>query len=218
MMILEMLNNTQWKRPIYYATSTPPDMQLGLTDKYFRQEGLAYRIVPFDVREANQEVQTDILYDNLMHKFVWGGVENPKIYLDDNTSRMIRAGRQLFVRLASALIMEGKKEKALEVLNHCQQVIPAASVRYIYDGLSIANCYHEAGADDKAIEVYEQSLDYYMKALNWYYRLNDHHFKSIYVDYRRSLETVRMILSFYQQQKPELLEKYMEDYMRYSKR
>ncbi|MDR1121577.1 MAG: DUF2723 domain-containing protein [Dysgonamonadaceae bacterium] len=218
MMILEMLNNAQWQRPIYYATTTPVDMQLGLTDKHFRQEGLAYRIVPFDVNEAKQEVGTDIMYDNMMHKFKWGGVENPNLYLDENTLRMIHNGRYLFSRLAVALIMEDKKEKAIEVLDHCQQVIPPTSVRYAYDGLNIANCYHEAGAIDKAIEVYEQTLDYYMKSLNWYYRLNANHFRSVQSDYRNGLEIMRMILSVYQQEKPELLGKYMEDFARYSRK
>jgi hypothetical protein len=217
MMILEMLNNAQWKRPIYFALTVGSDLQLGLRDKYFRLEGLAQRIVPFDVNATGQQVQTDIMFDNMVHKFRWGGIGNPKVYLDENVLRMIKSHRSMFSTLAEALIREGKKEKAIEALDTCQRVIPPATVRYTYDGLNIAACYYEAGAPDKAIDVYEQMMDYYMTALNWYFRLNSIQFRSVYSTVRENLGYVQLILSRYQQIKPELMNRYLEDYARYSK-
>jgi tetratricopeptide (TPR) repeat protein len=217
MMILEMLNNAQWKRPVYYAVTVGSDQQLSLQDKHFRLEGLTYRIVPFDVNATGQQVQTDIMFDNMVHKFRWGGIENPKVYLDDNVLRMVRTHRFMFARLADALIREGKKEKAIEALDTCQRVIPPATIRYTYDGLNIAACYYDAGAKDKAIDIYEQLMDYYMTALHWYFRLNNVQFRSVYSTVRENLGYVQHILSRYQQIQPELIDKYREDFSRYTK-
>jgi tetratricopeptide (TPR) repeat protein len=213
-----MLNNAQWKRPVYYAVTVGSDQLLGLQDKYFRLEGLANRVVPFDVNATGQQVQTDIMFDNMVHKFRWGGIDNPKVYLDENVLRMIKTQRYMFSRLADALIREGKKEKAIEALDTCQRVIPPAIIRYDgYYGLNIAACYYDAGAKDKAIDVYEQMMDYYMTALNWYFRLNSVQFRSVYGTVRENLGYVQHILSRYQQIKPELMDKYLEDFTRYSK-
>jgi hypothetical protein len=217
MMILEMLNNARWKRAIYYAVTVSSEQQLGLQDKYFRLEGLTHRIVPFDVNATGQQVQTDVMFDNLVNKFVWGGISNPKVYLDESTIRMTRTYRFMFSRLADALIREGKKEKAIEALDRCREVIPSSSVRYTYDGLNLAACYCDAGAPDKGIEVYEQLMDYYVTALNWYIRLDDNKFRSIYADAKNNLGYVQHILSRYQQLKPELVDKYRDDYARYLK-
>lgn len=215
MMILEMLRGANWQRPIYYAVTVGRDQQLGLQSN-FRQEGLTYRIVPFDVNETGQQVQTDIMFDNMVNKFVWGGVDNPKVYLDENTTRMTKTYRFMFTSLANALIREGKNGKAIEALDHCQKVIPPQSVRYDYSGLQFADAYRQAGANDKAIEVYEQVIDNYMRSLNWYFRLDAGKFRSVYPQVRESMEFVQHILAVYQQIKPELMDKYLTEYSIYS--
>ncbi len=216
LMILEMLSTANWQRPIYYAVTVGRDLQLGLEDKYFRLEGLTNRIVPFDVNETHQQVQTDIMFDNLVNKFVWGGIDNPKVYLDENVLRMTKTYRMMFARLANALVDEGKNEKAIQALDYCQKVIPANCVVYDYSGLQMADAYNNAGAQDKSIAVYEQVLKYYMGNLNWYFRLNEQDFKGVFSDVREALSIVQLVLSNYQDINPDLMDKYLEDFSRYS--
>ncbi len=216
MMVLEILRGANWERPVYYATTVGREVQLGMENKYFRMEGLTYRIVPFDVNETNQQVQTDVMFKRMLEEFEWGGVDNPNVYLDESSIRLAKTFRYLFASLANALVREGKLEKAEQALDYCQKVIPPASIRYDFSGLQIAEGYRQAGKIDKAVEVYEQIIDYYMRNLNWYFRLNENKFRSVYPKVRDNLDVVQHILANYQQIKPELMNKYLSEFNYYS--
>ena len=91
LMILDMLQTNDWERPIYYAITVNPDQFVGL-DGYFEQTGLAYQIVP---KNANKGTNTEKMYDNVMNKFKWGGVDKPGVYIDENVMRMCKSYRCL---------------------------------------------------------------------------------------------------------------------------
>ncbi len=129
LIVLDILAHNNWERPIYFVTGYHNDA-LGL-EEYFQLEGLAYRLVP--IKSQNKSwvdygrIDTDILYNNIMNKFVWGGANNPKVNLDYNHIRtlIVVKARLNYARLAKALASEGKNEKAVEVLNRCLEVLPA---------------------------------------------------------------------------------------------
>ena len=131
LMMLEMLANTNWERPMYMAITVGPENQMNLTNN-FLQEGLAYRITPFDNIKLGRRIDSEKMYNNLMTKFKFGGIDNPDIYLDETVLRMCDTHRRLFVQLASQLIKEGKKDKALKALDYCEKVIPSTTVRHDY--------------------------------------------------------------------------------------
>ncbi len=217
MMVLEILSGANWQRPVYYSIGSSTDLQLGLEANHFRQEGFTFRVVPFDTKATDQQVQADIMFDNLMNKFKYTGLDNPKVYLDENVRKMVRSYRVMFGTLATTLVKEGKNDKAIQALDYCQKVIPAATLRYDYFGLRMADAYKNAGANDKAIEIYEQILDYYLKDLNWYFRLNKNQFGSVFSDVKNALGIVQMILMTYQEIKPELADKYLPEFAKYSR-
>lgn len=136
-MVLELLRNNDWTRPIYFAVTTGPDSYIGLQD-YFRLEGLAYRLVPIKYpKNPNPNVQggfaSDIMYDNVMNKFAWGNmdyVEGNGIYMDENNRRMTTNLRLQFSNLAEQLILEGKEKKALAVLQKVIEVTPEKNVPF----------------------------------------------------------------------------------------
>lgn len=109
MVIMDLLQNNHWKRPIYFAVTVGSDSYLSL-GKYLSLEGMAYRILPKTggvLARGNEYVNTERTYDNLMHKFKWGGIaENPNIYMDENNLRMTSTLRYMFVRLCDALTKE----------------------------------------------------------------------------------------------------------------
>jgi hypothetical protein len=153
---------------------------LGLTN-HFIQEGLAYRFTPFELPEnarGNVLVDTDKMYDNLMHKFKFGGIDKPGIYLDENILRMCFSHRRLFTQLAAQLITEGKKEQALAVLDYAERMIPAYNVPYdAQNGAdSMAESYYQLGETAKADAIIKALADNKVEYITWYLSLNDYHF------------------------------------------
>ena len=94
LMMLEMLAEANWERPIYIAVSVGREEQLGM-ENHFIQEGLAYRFTPFDSKQTGVTIDSEKMYDNLMNKFKFGGIDKPGIYIDENAMRMclLAAGR-----------------------------------------------------------------------------------------------------------------------------
>ena len=122
LMILNIIANNQWKRPIYFATTVGSDNYLNL-EPYFQLEGLAYRLVPIRTESKNDvvpgRVETKIMYNNVMNKFVFGNMKDERVYLDENNTRMTTNFRINFTRLAEELLIEGKRDSAIKVLDKC---------------------------------------------------------------------------------------------------
>jgi hypothetical protein len=152
LMILEMIAQNNWERPIYFAVTVGSDMHLGLT-RYLQLEGMAYRLVPY--KEAGKEgtISTRIMYNNLMNKFAFGGINNPNIYLDENSERMCRAHRQMFDMLIEQLIKEGENEKAKKALDYCMEQIPGTTVAHNYSSASFVEYYYVLGENEKAQQL-----------------------------------------------------------------
>ena len=180
LMILEMLANANWERPLYMAIAVGSDNHMNLTNN-FLQEGLAYRITPFNNTALGRRIDSEKMYDNLMNKFKFGGIDNPDVYLDETVHRMCDTHRRLFVQLASQLIKEGKKDKALKALDYCQKVIPASTVRhdYLFGGSKeMAEDYRLLGQPMKAAEILDQLANNSLEYITWYMSLGDSYFSS----------------------------------------
>ena len=187
LMMLEMLANTNWERPMYMAITVGADNHLNLTNN-FLQEGLAYRITPFDNAKLGRRIDSEKMYDNLMNKFKFGGIDNPDIYLDETVLRMCDTHRRLFVQLASQLIKEGKKDKALKVLDYCEKVIPSTTVRhdYIYSSSKeMADNYIQLGQTQKAENILEQLANNSVEYATWYLSLDNDRFAGSYEECMR---------------------------------
>lgn len=171
LMVLDLLATNNWERPIYFAVTTGPDSYLGLED-YFQLEGLAYRLVP--VKSSPQEtpqgirVATDIMYDNLMNKFAWGNLDVKGVYLDENILRMATNMRIQMGTLATSLMVEGKKDSAMKVLDKCIAVMPEENIPYDATMFSIAYTYYQLGAKEKANEIAKRLFDIYEHDLRYY--------------------------------------------------
>ena len=129
LMMLEMLANANWERPIYMAITVGTDNQLNMRE-HFIQEGLTYRFTPFDTEALGATIDSEKMYDNLMNKFKFGGIDKPGIYIDENTMRMCYTHRRIFAQLITQLMKEGKKDKALAALEYAEKMIPAFNVPY----------------------------------------------------------------------------------------
>ena len=130
LMMLEMLAQCNWERPLYIATTVGSDNYLNLGENLV-QEGLAYRITPFNTKaEGVKNFDTEKVYNNVMNRFKWGGLEKKGFYVDETIMRMCYTHRHLFAQLALQLIAEGKNDKAEKVLRKAEKVLPEYNVPY----------------------------------------------------------------------------------------
>jgi hypothetical protein len=219
MMILDMLrNNTDWSRPFYFATTVGPDQYVRL-ENYFRQDGIAYRVVPFDVTQHERNVDTDILYDNLMHKYRWGNLEHPDLFIDSNAMRMARVFRSLFGTLGTRLASEGRKKEAIDAMDYALKSIPDYNVPYdFYSMNQITQAYIMAGDTVKARQVNDTLVGSISRELDWYTRLNDRDYVSVFREAQNNLYFMGYFLQFYQIVDPEKYKSLRADYDRYVQR
>ena len=153
--MMDILANNNWERPIYYAATAGSEAYLGLED-YFQLEGFAYRLVPIRSQSRSYgetgRINSDVLYHNLMtvfddhsrldqvknpgaqheaYPYAWGGFNDPSLYHSEDNTRLVPLMRRLYARLAEQLMAEGDKDKALEVLAHGNEVLPDFNFPYV---------------------------------------------------------------------------------------
>ena len=169
LMIYEMLCRTNWTRPLYVACTVAADNYGSLGDNFVR-EGLVDRITPFNTARSGRNIDTRRMYDNVMTKFRFGGIDNPDIYLDETVMRMCYTHRRLFATLAKQLLAEGSDRLALKVLQRSAQAIPSTTVPHSYasGSMDLANAWlilgHKAEAEKIILALARNAVEY----LDWY--------------------------------------------------
>ena len=177
LMMLEMLAEANWERPIYIAVSVGNENQLGL-DNYFIQEGLAYRFTPFDTNKTGVKIDSEKMYDNLMNKFKFGGIDKPGIYIDENAMRMCYSHRRIFSQLIGQLLAEGKNDKARAALEYAEKMIPAENVPYDWQNgsLQMAEAWYKLGETEKGDRIAQALADKAVEYMTWYMSLDEGRF------------------------------------------
>lgn len=175
LMMLEMLANANWERPIYTAITVGSDNQLNMQN-HFIQEGLTYRFTPFDTKALDAGIDSEKMYDNLMNKFKFGGIDQPGIYIDENVMRMCYTHRRIFSQLVGQLLKEGKKDKALAALDYAEKMIPAFNVPYDFQNgaFQMAEAYYQLGQTEKADKIMDALANKSVEYMIWYLSFNDH--------------------------------------------
>ncbi len=174
LLVLDILAHNDWKRPIYFVTGYHSDA-MGL-EEYFQLEGLAYRLVP--IRSSNKSwleygrVDADILYNNMMNKFVWGGAKEKGVNLDYHHKRTITVvkARYNYARLAKELATKGKNEMANKVLDYCMETFTTDKLSYDLYIPYIIDGYFAAGNSVKALDLADKCSNYYYEKLDYYFR------------------------------------------------
>jgi len=199
MIILDMLATNNWERPIYWAMTVGRDKYLNLQD-YFQLEGFAYRLVPIKGQSQPDRlmfgsVASDIMYENLMNKFKWGGINNPNIYIDENNARMMTNVSNSFSRLAATLIAEGKNDMAIAAIDRCFELMPQNVMSPGYFNIELATNYFKAGASAKGLKAMTEAFNSFNEDLSFYFSLDNRFMRSKSVDeeIQRTLFFVQLI-------------------------
>ena len=188
LMMLELIANANWERPIYVATTVGQENYMNLGEN-FVQEGLANRITPFHTHDTDSRgnlipvagvtnFDTEKVYDNVMNKYKYGNVSQKGIYLDETVTRMCYTHRRLLSTLAMNLINEGKTDKAKAVLDKCEKELPGYNVPHDYASGSIdmARAYNLTGQKEKAQQMVDLLWKKSQQYLQWYCSLDGYRF------------------------------------------
>ena len=178
LMMLEILAQCNWTRPVYVATTVGSENYMNLGDN-FVQEGLANRITPFTTNAAGaKNFDSERVYTNMMTRFKYGGIDKKGIYLDETVMRMCYTHRRLFAQLALSLIAEKKNDKAAKVLAYSEKVLPYYNVplNYLSGGLDIAKAYALLGNKAKAKETINAVFNNAHQYMAWYNTLSGSRF------------------------------------------
>ena len=173
LMMLELIAQSNWTRPIYVALTVGQENYMNLGDNFIK-EGLANRISPFTTNAPGaKNFDTEKTYNNVMNRFKFGGLDKPGLYIDETVMRMCYTHRKLMSELALHLIMEGKVQKAAKVLAYADKVLPAYNipVNYMSGGLDFAQAYALVGNKAKAEQMLNAVVKNAKQYAEWYLSL-----------------------------------------------
>ena len=208
LMVLDILSTNNWERPVYFGIGLGSDAYMGL-EKYFQLEGAAYRVVPIETKEAEfydyGRIDSDILYDNIMNKFEWGNIKDPKVNIDffhDQTIAVMKY-RNTFLRLAQKLYDEGKQAEAVAVLDKSLEEIPLYQVPADNSMLFYIPMYYELGETEKANHLLNELATNNYQMLKYANSLEPKfaNTPSIQQEERLSIEVIKQLLAFATQDK-----------------
>ena len=173
--IMDLLSTNNWKRPVYFSTTVPSTQYKGL-EKYFIQEGLAYRIVPVKTDKPEQGefgmIDPLVMYDNMMNKFSWGNAGDPSVYLDENNKRMFSNFRRLFGTLSKELLLRGDTLKAIEVAHRGLEIVASKKMPYDFFTIGIAEVLISAGKTEEGEKLLNDVIKYSKEYLDYAINLN----------------------------------------------
>ncbi|WP_302215204.1 DUF2723 domain-containing protein [uncultured Prevotella sp.] len=189
LMMLEMLAQCNWTRPLYVATTVSGDNYMNLVDN-FVQEGLAYRITPFTTNKPGaKNFDTEKTYNNVMNRYKFGGLDKKGLYIDETVMRMCYTHRNLFAQLALALIREGKNDKALKVLRKAEKSIPEYNVpnTFVSGSADLARAYALIGCKADAARILRQVWNNTKQYADYYVSQEGSRFDMCQTDVMRQL-------------------------------
>lgn len=177
----DLMAHNSWNRPMYFAVTVSTDTYHGL-DKYFQMDGLAYQIVPIEASRIGGRygsVDTETMYKNLMQTYRFRSIDNPNVYINENSNSIISNYRNIFGRLARALVDENKNEKAIAALDRCMEVIPPETVPFNFFALSLIEQYYRANDIEKGVKYSRLFMEQCAEELSFFLSLQQKFSKNV---------------------------------------
>lgn len=168
LMVLEMLSHADWSRPVYLSISLGSDM-LSFLREHLVLEGLAYRVSP---TTDGQRVDVERLYDNVMHRFRYGGLNTKGIYVDEDVKHLANTHQLVMGILIDSLLQQGDTKRALAVCQKWQKEMPQENVPYTDAALSMARCYYQINHPKQGDEIVNSLLCRSAEWLSWIETIN----------------------------------------------
>lgn len=214
LMVLDMLLQANWERPIYMSISMGSDILSFLRD-HLVLEGLAYRISP---TATTQRIDVERLYDNIMHRFRYGGLSTKGIYVDEDVKRMANTHQLIMGVLIDSLLQRGDLKRAVNVCHKWQKEMPQENVPYTEYALSMARCYYMAHQPEKGDQIVSSLLRRSDEWLSWINTIKiSRRAGSLYNRYTWMQTMEQALVVAEQFERTEFIHQYIKQYERYNK-
>jgi hypothetical protein len=186
MMILDMIGENNWERPIYFNYTSVNSLNFDI-ERYLVQEGMTSRLLPIERPPGQPDlVDTETMYKNIKDKFAWRGLDDPKANLNEDYRQFVQNSRSIITTLADALIAEGDSVRAKEILDLGMRVMPRASLPYDIPSVGFVKGYLDIGEDDIALalamemaEEFNSMVNYHQEKLRYDYDFQKY-YRSLY--------------------------------------
>ncbi len=165
--LLDLLSNYQWDRPISML-NMGGDLNVGIKD-YLMYDGYSYRFTPIRNKVSSTDagkVDALALYDKMKNTYRSDKLRRTDWFVDYQnlyTFLGVLSQRQMYLTVANALIDADEPEKALEIMDLCQENFPEANfplesipVGFSGNDYMVAQMienYYYLGAPDKARDM-----------------------------------------------------------------
>lgn len=170
-MMLDILANNDWKRPIYFSGGSFEDGEYLWMKEYLQLDGLAYKLVPIQTKNRNGfelgRIDSDLMYDIVMN-WDWGNSGNPNIYHDPQTRSQGLSFRSNLARLTETLIAENKIEKAKSIIDLALEKMPIKYFDFYTFAEPFLDGYYKVGEVEKAHQVYDELRSIYLDRIDYY--------------------------------------------------
>ncbi len=173
LIMLDILNNNNWKRPIYFTGGSFADEDFLWMKEYLQQDGLVYKLVPVKTKidEENPmdmgQIDSDKMY-KLVQKWQFGNGEKTTIYHDPETRKNSISSRGSLSRLMYQLIKEGKTDKAKKIIDMAIEKFPIQYYGYYTTVEPFADGYYKVGEHVKARKILDILMEKYKENLVHY--------------------------------------------------
>ncbi|MDD2633910.1 MAG: DUF2723 domain-containing protein [Bacteroidales bacterium] len=193
LMVLEIIRNHLWDRPIYFSSTMNTRNYLGL-DKYLYLEGFAYRLMPLETDISEDKlvnVNAKIMYNNVSNKFKWGSLKTQNRPSDMATRTSLINSRNHFTRLARGLYFEGEIKKSEEVLDMCVKLIPNELIPFDYYNVGIVHGYYRVNKKAKARELASVISQNSLQELIFYSSFSKQQQTALDIYKQRAMQTIQ---------------------------
>ena len=214
LMVLDMLLQANWERPVYMSISMGSDILPFLRD-HLVLEGLAYRISP---TATTQRIDVERLYDNIMHRFRYGGLSTKGIYVDEDVKRMAHTHQLIMGVLIDSLLQRGDTKRALNVCHKWQKEMPQENVPYTEYALSMARCYYMAHQPEQGDEIVSNLLRRSDEWLSWINTIKSSRRAGSFYNRYTWMQTMEQALALAEQfERTKFIHQYIKQYEHYNK-
>ena len=171
MMMLDIVANNDWKRPLYFSGGSFDDAEFIWMKDYLQLDGLGYKLVPIKTERSNSfdmgRIDTELMYE-VVKKWDWGNSGDPTIYHDSQTRMQGITLRSNLARLTEKLIEENKIDMAKDIINIAMENMPVKQFGYYHFILPFLDGYYKVGETDKAHDLFNTMKKIYQERLEYY--------------------------------------------------
>ena len=197
-LMLDILNNFDWKRPIYFTGGSNSDSEYIWLKDYLQLDGVAFKLVPIQTptKIYNQEgqltrelslfdigrIDPEKMYNNIK-KWDWRNINDGKIYLDEQTKRNAISMRNSLMRLSTAFAKEGDTLKAIEVLDLSLEKLPIKDFDHFSLSLEYPEFYYKLGEQEKARAAAKTLIKLFKDKLLWFSTFDSESFDMVFEEF-----------------------------------